>query len=132
MASKQELDIREVQRSGSPLRNHSLNQHNMKDQRDGDVRAHGMEFGVRQRQGRRVQARIQTRQDVYDSLSRLFAGNGTEADALVVFTLIGDLEDNSEPIVSAKEDTLYHVSTVDFTEMRTTSEKTGEPAIFRK
>ncbi|OGH02659.1 MAG: hypothetical protein A2798_03410 [Candidatus Levybacteria bacterium RIFCSPHIGHO2_01_FULL_37_17] len=128
MTSKLELEIKEVQHSKSPLRNHSLNQRNMKDQRDGDVRAHGMGIAERRREEKKVRAkRIE---HVYKSVVRALDGLANGYDRHVIASELSRIEEITEVIPSSKGGRAHLITVVDFSGC--SSDSFGEPEFFRK
>lgn len=132
MASRAEVIRKEIRRSKSPLNGHSLNQKIMKSEVEGDVRAHGKSFSDRQKQARREEARLAERQAIYDSVTRIFNGTGTEVDLVTVFSCLDDIESRTEFISSVKPETFYQVSVVDFTGLKSSDARVGEPQFYRK
>lgn len=128
MASKQESEVKEVQRSRSPLRNHSLNQRNMKDQRDGDVRAHGMSITDRRREERKAKAK--QKEHAYKSVVRALDGLADGYDRHVIASELFGIEELTEVIPSSKGGRAHSVTIVDFSECSLDS--FGEPQFFRR
>lgn len=128
MANKLEVIIKEIQRSKSPLRNHSLNQHNLKSEREGDVRAHGMDIADRRREERK--ARVKQIEHAYKSVARALNGSADGYDRHVIASQLSGIEKLTEVVPSSKGGRAHLITVVDFSGC--SSDSFGEPEFFRK
>ena len=124
MSSRTERQREEVLESGSPLSGHSLNHRNMRDQLQGSIRVFGRGSEKRKARQKRNDARTARRQDLYDSVVRIFDGEPSEEDVLKVVLLSDEFEHVDPDVINAV--------VIDFSGMTTSQSKVGEPEFYRK
>lgn len=123
MTSRSELDRKAIRESGSPLSGHSLNQHNLRDQRAGEVRLFGQTKGKVAGADRREDSRRQREQVLYDSIGNIFQGTPSEEDILNLFMFADEFEKADPEVPNA--------AIIVFQGMQPPDARYGEPGFFR-